>query len=82
MTTVRLDSDIELKLDQFSSYMHRSKSEIIKQALEEYLSVHLSSDSPYDLGKELFGKYSSNDSDNSISYKNKLKGKLSEKYNH
>jgi hypothetical protein len=82
MTTVRLDSDIEFKLNELSIFTHKSKSEVIKQALEDYFNIHLNPSSPYEIGKYLFGNYGSDSNDNSEKYKSKLKDKINEKYNH
>jgi RHH-type transcriptional regulator, rel operon repressor / antitoxin RelB len=80
MTTVRLETDIEIKLDELASLENKSKSEVIKNALLEYIEKHLSSQTPYELGKTLFGRNGSSQKVNSEEYKAKLKEKISEKY--
>jgi metal-responsive CopG/Arc/MetJ family transcriptional regulator len=82
MTRVRLDSTLECKLTELAIRENESKSEIIKKALEEYISKQFNDLSPYELGKSVFGMYGSNVKDNSKNYKNKLKKKLNDKYNY
>lgn len=79
MTTVRLERQIEQKLELFSDLEKKSKSEIIKKALNEYFKQLAKKVRPYDLGKDLFGKKGSGNPDNSTNYKEKLKSKLHEK---
>ena len=81
MTTVRLNEDIDSKLAVLTDLEHTSKSEIIKKAIIEYYDQHIVDKTPYELGKELFGKYSS-DKDLSQSYKKRLMEKLNEKHSH
>lgn len=82
MTTVRLDSDLESRLDEFARMENVSKTDIIKSALEEFLDSRLPDTTPYGAGAELFGKYGSGISDNSENYKSRIKGKLNEKHAH
>lgn len=80
MISLRLTSDLENKLNKISKNENISKSEIIKQALILYFEDYHKKHSPYDLGKDLFGKYGSGIGNLSKDYKNILKGKLREKY--
>lgn len=82
MVTIRLPEDIESQLEALTELEHKTKSEIIKSALSEYLEKHIQGRSAYELGKDLFGKYSSDETDLSINYKEKIKQKLNEKYTH
>jgi hypothetical protein len=82
MISVRLPNNLEEKLEKISIQKNISKSEIIKIALSNYLDDYYSNSSLYDLGKDFFGKYGSGEKNNSKNYKNKLKDKLIEKYNH
>ena len=76
MTTVRLPTEIESKLTIFAEKRHKSKSEIIKEALTNlFYKEEIEKDS-FELGEEYFGKYGSGDGTLSVSYKQKLKDKI------
>ncbi len=81
MTTVRLNKDIDSKLSLLIEIEKSSKSEIIKKAIIEYYNHHVQEKCPYEIGKELFGKYGSGKS-LSENYKKKVKEKLNEKHDH
>ncbi len=81
MTTVRLPSEIEQRLEILSRQKHKSKSEIIKEALERLFYQEESEKDSYELGKELFGRYGSGDGSLSVTYKERIKGKLNAKLN-
>ena len=81
MTTVRLNKDIDSKLSILIEIEKSSKSEIIKKAIIEYYNQHVQEKSSYEIGKELFGRYGS-DENLSENYKKKVKEKLDEKYAH
>jgi hypothetical protein len=81
MATIRLNDDIENKLSILTEFEKASKSDIIKKAIIEYFKQQIPDKTPYESGKDLFGKYGS-DTDLSTTYKKKLKGKLNEKHSH
>jgi hypothetical protein len=80
MISLRLTNDLENKLNKISKTENISKSELIKRALLLYFEKYQKTHSPYDLGKDLFGKYGSGIGTLSKDYKNILKGKLREKH--
>jgi len=81
MTTVRLPVEIENKLSNLAQKQHKSKTELIKEALEYFfIKAEIEQDS-YELGKDYFGKYGSGDGTLSTTYKLKIKEKLHDKYN-
>ncbi len=80
MISLRLTTDLENKLNKTAKSEKISKTEIIKRALILYFKDHQKQHSPYDLGKDLFGKYGSGNGNLSKDYKNLLKGKLREKH--
>ena len=82
MTSLRLSPEMENKLNAVSSAENLSKSEIIKRALTAYFSEYDNTLSPYELGRDLFGKYGSGENDLSVTYKKRLKKKLREKHAH
>jgi predicted DNA-binding protein len=82
MLSIRLNEFLENKINSYSKEHNKTKSDIVKEALMLYFKIKEQEDkkSAYELGKELFGKYSSNRGDLSTTYKQKLKQKLNEKY--
>jgi predicted DNA-binding protein len=80
MTTVRLPPELEQKLQVLSEAQHRSKSELIKEALELFLKTQESEKDSYEIGKDLFGKYGSGQGNLSQDYKQLLKDKIRAKH--
>jgi len=80
MLNVRLNKEIEKKLNSYSQQKNLSKSAIVKEALIAYLSQVQQTDSSYELGKDLFGAAGSGDKNASKGYKSEIKKKLNEKY--
>jgi predicted transcriptional regulator len=80
MTTVRLPVEIEQKLEVVSKNRNRSKSDLIKEALEVFFSQEESEKDSYEIGKAYFGKFGSENGDLSINYKKILKEKLGVKH--
>lgn len=82
MTSIRLTSEQEEKLEAVCAAEGTSKSDIIKQALDRFLADYEESLSPFELGRDLFGRYGSGRGDLSRTYKRRLKEKLREKHAH
>ena len=82
MLTVRLPDDLEAEVDRLAATEHRTKSEIIKDALRNYVASHAQRHSSYELGEDLFGIGESGVSDRSATYKQRLKRRLGEKHSH
>ncbi len=85
MISVRLDESLEERLNLFSKQKRISKSRIIKDSLNFYfekLEQESKQTTPYDLGKELFGKYASGETNLSTTYKQKFKEKINAKNAH
>lgn len=84
MLSVRLSESLEKQLISIAHTEQKSKTEIVKNALLFYIDniVSHKTQTPYDLGKDFFGKYGSGENDLSSTYKTKIKEKLSEKYHH
>ncbi len=81
MLSVRLNKELEQQLNLIAKEMSISKSQIIKESLKLYFNMlnETKSKTPYSVGKELFGKYSSGKKDLSVTYKQRLKEKLNAK---
>ena len=82
MLAVRLSDELEKKLQKYAKKSNQTKTDVVKEALNLLFKMQEEQkETPYQLGKELFGKYGSNKRNLSTTYKSKLKEKLSEKYN-
>ncbi len=82
MISVRLSKELEEKIELLSKEENVTKSDIIKEALNEYLISHEKKRSPYDLGEELFGTHGSGKGNLSKSYKKKVREKIYAKISH
>ena len=80
MITLRLDPKLERSIDNTSKHLGLTKSELIRRSIQEYLNK-ISSQSPWDLGKDLFGKYSSDRGNLSFDRKQIIKKKIRAKLN-
>ncbi len=81
MLSVRLSKELEKKLQNYANEYNKTKSDVVKEALNLLFKMQEEQQkTPYELGEELFGKYSSNQGDLSTTYKRRLKDKLSAKY--
>lgn len=79
MTTVRLPAEIEQKLRSLAESSRKSKSDLIKEALELFFAAEQTGKDSYELGKNLFGKYGSGRRNLSRDYKKLLKDKIGAK---
>ena len=79
MTSVRLPSEIEQRLEVISQSRHKSKSDIIKEALEKFFEAEIEDKDSYELGKDLFGRRGSGHSE-PRDYKKDVKEKIRAKY--
>jgi hypothetical protein len=82
MLAVRLNERLEEELTYYTKIYAQTKTEVVKEALKLYFEIQREKNKkrPFELGKELFGRYESGESNLSTSYKKRLKEKLSEKY--
>jgi len=58
MITLRLDQKLEQQINNTAKNLGLSKSELIRKSISEYLSK-LNQPNAWDIGEDLFGKYSS-----------------------
>ncbi len=77
--SLRLDATIEAQLNQQASQRGLSKSELIRELINDYLNTLQCNKTPWELGKEYFGKEGSSCEDLSTNYKAILKEKLNAK---
>ena len=78
MFSVRLDDELDKKIQALSEKTKANKSEIVREALTEYLETREAEDKPFDLGQDLFGRFGSGKGDLSTTYKKRIKEKLNE----
>ena len=76
MTSVRLPLEVEQRLEIISRKRNKSKSEIIKEALENLFIADSNEKDSYEIGCDFFGKYGSGDGSLSTTYKSKLRDKI------
>ncbi len=58
MISVRLDTATEQHLDRVAILQGISRSELVRQAIDKYLTKY-DHPTPWELGKDLFGKHGS-----------------------
>jgi len=79
MMTLRIDEDLEQKIERASETLGISKSELIRRSVQEFI-VGISKPDPYTAGKDLFGKFRSGRSDLSSNRKAIVNEHLSKKF--
>lgn len=82
MLNVRLNKEEEEKLNAYIQEHNLSKTQVVKEALAMYYSRNEIKNSPYELGKDLFGRAGSGKKDASTTYKQSYKDYLNEKHSH
>ena len=75
MITLRLDPKIEQNVQNTAKILGITKSELIRKSIVDYLTK-LSKSSPWELGENYFGKYSSGQDNLSTDRKLLLKTKI------
>ncbi len=78
MITLRLDPKLEQTINNIAHQMGVSKSELIRKSITDFISK-LDKPSPWELGNDVFGKYSSTyeslSRDRKVLVKDKIKAK-------
>ena len=82
MLTVRLPDELESEINRIASEEKKSKSEIVKDALQRFVEEHRGMKSSYELGQDLFGRVGSGESNRSQTYRKKVKEKIRAKHSH
>lgn len=80
MISLRIPEEMEKRLRSLARLEGKSRSEIIKQSIAEYLTRREGALTPYELGKDLFGAASSDREDLSVNRKQYLKESLQAKH--
>jgi predicted DNA-binding protein len=73
MISVRLSKELEDKIELLSKQENVTKSDIVKEALENYITEKEKEKglNPYELGEEFFGRHGSGKENLSETYKRK-----------
>lgn len=79
MRSVRLPEDIDKELESLANQKKVSRSDIIKEALVEYMAKEKKFSKPFEIGVRYFGKHGSGERDRSISYKSRIRSKIRDK---
>ena len=79
MMTLRIDEDLEQKIEHASVNLGISKSELLRRSVQEFIAGMTKPD-PWDVGKDLFGKYRSGRHDLSTNRKTIIRDLLSRKH--
>jgi hypothetical protein len=82
MLSIQLSEDIEKKIEQIARNENLTNTEVIRSAIELYFHRYLEADTPFELGKDLFGKYGSGKGNLSKDYKNILKDNVRAKHSY
>jgi hypothetical protein len=80
MSSLRLPGPLEERLSRVAESTGKTKSRLLRDALVRYLDEVEGSQTPYELGKELFGPAGSGRTNLSSRYKKLLGEKLREKH--
>jgi len=79
ITTARLPLSTRNKLLALSRVKNKTKSDIIIESLEMYYTKEEGDIDSFTLGEPVFGRYGSGESDRAVTYKQRIKQKLSAK---
>ena len=79
MMTLRIDEDLEKKIERASVNLGISKSELLRRSVQEFIAG-MSKPDPWDVGKDLFGKYRSGRHELSTNRKTIIRDLLSRKH--
>lgn len=80
MLTVRLPEDIERELDRIAAEERTTKTQIVRLALERYMTAHRDRRSSFELGEDLFGRFGSGEGRLSSTFKRRVREKLRAKH--
>lgn len=78
--SVRIDDKMKAELRRHLARTGKTFSEYAREALAEKLARDSGKKTPYELGKHVFGKFSSGRSDLSVRYKEVVREKLRAKH--
>lgn len=82
MLNIRLDEELERKLELLRKKKGISKTALVKEALNQYIDEETTQLSAYELGKDLFDSEEGGSPEGSKNYKDQLKEKHHGKFSH
>ena len=82
ITTARLSAGTRNKLVALARIKGKTKSDIIKEAIEVYYAREENEIDSFTLGEPSFGRYGSGDNDHATTYKERIKEKLADRMAH
>lgn len=82
MRSIRLSDEMEKDLESIADQKKTSRSNIVKEALVEYMAKEKKYNQPFELGERYFGKHGSGEADRSKTYKSRIKDKIRDKHAH
>ena len=80
MITLRLDQTLETEIQTTATMMGLSKSELFRVSVTEFIQKQ-KKPNPWELGRDVFGKYASGDGNLSANRKALMKEKIKAKLN-
>ena len=78
--SIRLDPELETELRLHLQHEEVALSEFVRDAIREKLAKNTQANSPYELGKNLFGRYASGDTQRSARRKDLIREKVHAKH--
>ncbi len=82
MFSIRLPDELDDQVNQIAEEEQTSKSQVVKEALVQYITDYFSQVSAYEAGKDFFGRHGSGQNNLSTNYKNLIRGKIRAKHTH
>ncbi|MFN2323269.1 MAG: ribbon-helix-helix protein, CopG family [Trueperaceae bacterium] len=80
MLTVRLPDDLERELERLAAEERTTKTQIVRRALERYVTSQREQPSSFELGEAYFGRFGSGDGTLSSTYERRVREKLRAKH--
>lgn len=79
--TIRLDPELQEAVDRVAQAQGLTRSELVRECLQHYLEQQQKRPTPWELGKDLFGKHASGRSDLAVNRKAILREKMRARQN-
>ena len=82
MFSIRLPDELDDQVNRIAEEEQTSKSQVVKEALAQYITDYFAQVSAYDAGKEYFGRHGSGQNNLSANHKNLIREKIRAKHTH
>lgn len=80
MSSLHLPEELEKKVNALAKAQGRTRTDIVKESLNEYIKKHSGDLTPFEMGKDLFGQQGSGVDDRSVNRKQYLAKSLEKKH--